>query len=106
MQIYNRWQSFEFMQGWGKFGQLEWSTPKGFREKYGSQATNIDERAIVMMLGAYYEGVGVLVERGLIDVTLVDDLLWAGLKDFWERMEPSLRETRQRESNQRFYDHM
>jgi len=36
----------------------------------------------------YFEGIGVLLRRKLIDIGLVDDLLTAPIKVTWEKMKP------------------
>jgi hypothetical protein len=85
---------------------MELGTPEEVREKYGPHTKHIEDRAIMMMLGAYYEGVGVLVQRGLIDITLIDDLLWAGIRDYWERASSYIQEQRKLMDTQRMYDHI
>jgi len=43
----------------------------------------------------FYEGVGVLVEEGLIDINLVDKLLRNNILGNWESLEPLIHEMRQ-----------
>jgi len=45
----------------------------------------------------FYEGIGVLVEMGLIDIKLVDSLLRNTTLVFWERMKPFYMYARERQ---------
>lgn len=58
-----------------------------FLEKYGLE-TNPEAYAMRGSFGAYFEGMGVLVKRGLIDVTIADDLISGVIMRFWEKFGP------------------
>jgi hypothetical protein len=47
-------------------------------------------------VNAYLEGIGVLVKRGLIEPSLVDDLMSSIVVGYWEKYRPYLLETRVR----------
>lgn len=42
----------------------------------------------ISSLGTYFEGIGVLVKRNLVDPSMVDDLMSGRFIDFWEAMGP------------------
>jgi hypothetical protein len=84
MQIYNRFQSPEFQLNDYLFTQWEWKDFDDFEEKYG----DAESYSKHMSAGCYYEGIGVLVQRGLIDVEIVDDLLSGYIIRFWEKFKP------------------
>ena len=44
--------------------------------------------------GLFLEGVGVLLHRKLIDISLVDDLLSGPIKMVWEKMKPIIEDAR------------
>ena len=46
--------------------------------------------------GTFLEAIGVLVNRGMIDVTLVDDLMSGSILKWWEKFEPVQLEIRER----------
>jgi hypothetical protein len=99
MQIYRQRYSPEFVRSWIRFGQLGWPLkPATFLPdgKYGPLTTDIDARASVMILGAYYEDIGLLLEQGLVDVDLLYNLLYTGLRDYWGRMSPTIQVWRSR----------
>lgn len=77
----------EFLFDW------EWNDYEDYSEKYLS---NVESRALRSSLGKYWEGIGVLVKRNLIDPTLVDDLMSSALLMYWEKYEPVAREYRRR----------
>jgi len=57
-----------------------------------------DEEALPKLysIGAFFEGVGVLVKRKLISMDLVDDLFSTAIKQCWERMAFVVKEARTR----------
>ena len=74
MQIYNRWNSRDFLKAYGlirykyTFNNLdEWMS------KYGP---DVDPEAYAnqMTINTFFEGLGVIVKKGLIDISLVEDL--------------------------------
>ena len=52
----------------------EWDDYEDFMSKYGPD-TNLESWSKLISVGQYFEDIGVLVKRGLIDPALVDDLL-------------------------------
>jgi hypothetical protein len=54
----------------------EWDDYEDFMSKYGPD-TNLESWSKLISVGQYFEDIGVLVKRGLIDPDLVDDLLRA-----------------------------
>jgi hypothetical protein len=85
----------------------EWDDFEDWQQKYGSR-TNLQEFVNTFVRQAtFYEGVGVLVEEGLIDINLVDTLLHNTIKLWWERMKPIYVELRKRTTDitEGFYPH-
>ena len=64
-----------------------WDNPEDFDEKYGRR-NNYDEFHKYMLVYSVYEGLGVLVYRGLIDVTMIEELMRSYVVSFWEKMAP------------------
>lgn len=50
---------------------------------------------------SFFEGVGVLVKRGLVDVSLIEDLLLIHTLTTWEKVEPIIQELRKLYGDQR-----
>jgi hypothetical protein len=88
MQIYNRFNTREFVEQMN-YLRFKWSIPQleDWSEFFTSEEYQEDFN-IVASTVYFFEGVGVLVSKGLIDVELVDDLMSGPLTHIWERMLP------------------
>jgi hypothetical protein len=105
MQLYSKWTSPEFRVGLLKMYQhWSWSDFPEFQARYGAKENAEDFVAGVVVPASFYEGIGVLVERGVIDVTLVNRLLSRNILLFWERLGQSFKdiEKNNNEMNNRF----
>jgi hypothetical protein len=51
-----------------------------YREKFG--LTDVNE------IGWFFEGVGVLLHKKLVDISVVDDLFSSPIKISWEKLKP------------------
>ena len=86
MELYNTWRAPEFRRNWYMIRHIwEWEDFDDFWEKYGPSDAELS--AIRSSVLAFFEGIGVLVKRGLIDMNLVVDLLYTGIKETWEKYE-------------------
>jgi hypothetical protein len=88
MQIYNRFNTREFVEQL-YYLRFRWTPPQP--EEVRAFMTSDEYREdfhIVTSTVYYFEGIGVLVSKGLIDVELVDDLMSGPLTHIWERMLP------------------
>jgi hypothetical protein len=52
---------------------------------------------------AFFEGIGVLVKRGLIDLKLVNDLMASTISDSWESMKPIIERIRKQRDDVSYY---
>jgi hypothetical protein len=95
MQLYTSFTSYEFKMKWNEIMNVwEWKDFEDFNSKYG--LSNPAEFSKFDLVGTFFEGVGVLVKRGLFDVTLVDDLMSGHIVSGWERFEPIIIEYREK----------
>jgi len=96
MQIYDRFNDKEFQKQWAEIMYIfAWGDYDDWAKKY-SPFENLDAFASRISIGSYFEGIGVLVKRRLIDPTLVGDLLSSHLILYWEKYGPLLKEARKR----------
>lgn len=93
MQIHSQWNSTDFGLKYEKFMHMEWNDYEDFINKYMSK---IDEANTIRSVTRFFEGIGVLVHRGLLDATLVDDLISGEIVAFWEKICPTIMEYRKR----------
>jgi hypothetical protein len=56
------------------------------------------------LLSTYFEGLGVLVKKGLIDIDLVEDLFSKRIEWFWETFTPFMQLSRNRQNDVTLYD--
>ena len=92
-QMYNSFTSLEFKTVWNDVMYIwEWEDLSDFTAKYGS---GTDEFPKMDLVGTFFEGVGVMVKRGLIDVSLVDDLMSGHVVSAWERFSPLIHSWRE-----------
>ena len=87
MQIYNRFNEVELTSKYDEILlKTEWKDYE-------------NERSIIGSLAAFFEGIGVLVEQDLVDIRLVSRLISTNVIYFWEKVEPVIKEFRERTEN-------
>jgi hypothetical protein len=80
IRLYTTFASKEMRQTWEKITTREHMDFNTYREKFGLSELN--------EIGWFFEGVGVLLHRKLIDIAVVDDLFSSPIKISWEKMKP------------------
>lgn len=88
MQVYDRWNSSEFIKFWFEFKEAD------FEEYELGKDRELD--IAIRAIGRFLEGIGVLLKRDLIDVALVDDLISGNIVEFWEKSEELVNDLRTR----------
>ena len=76
----------------------------GYRNMKNNRETNYELLLSWFTVGMFFEGVGVLLKRNLIDIAMIDDLLGHSIKVTWEKMGPIEIETRERWNAPRVFD--
>ena len=93
-QIHDYYTSEEYKgQAIELYFRWQWKDLEEFTAKYGPE-TNPEAYKLYSSVVSFYEGVGVLVKRGLIDKTLVDDLMSSSITRIWEKIAPLVAEQR------------
>ena len=80
IRLYTNFGSKEMRQTWEKVTSREPMDFDTYQEKFGLSDVN--------EIGWFFEGVGVLLHKKLIDIALVDDLFSSPIKISWERLKP------------------
>ena len=95
MQLYNRFTSIEFYKNWIEHLIVqEWDGYEDYMEKYGPN-NDLDAYSKANSMGAFFDGIGVLVRRNLIDHKLVFDLYSpAVIMTTWNKYEEFLKTVR------------
>ena len=84
MQIFTHQYDIDQRRSLHLLNTLEYEDYDDYISKYGPD-NNPDAYFRIGSLGTYFEGVGVLVKRKLVDPTIVDDLMSGRIIDFWEK---------------------
>ena len=58
-----------------------------WREKY-SVKVNPDVFLSYGLVETFFEGIGVLFQRGLLDISMIDDFMSSDLEAYWLKMKP------------------
>ena len=95
MQIYDHFNKPEFFDSFTDFLTWKWKDYDDFLAKYGRKA-NPKAWYSLGSVGAFFEGIGVLVHRKLLDVGLVSQLMSRHIIMFWKKMQPITKEMRRR----------
>ena len=104
VQLWNKFNSPEFFKRYYDFLNREWDDYDDWVEKYGKhRVTDIGKFSEAVSLGTYFEGVGVLLKNGYIDIEPVVDLLGTTILGYWGKMGPLMKEFRVRNNNPRAY---
>jgi hypothetical protein len=85
MRLYATFGSTEFQNAYQKWQSLEFKDFEDFLKRWQSDS---EVRSTVYSVGTFFEGIGVLLHRKLIDIDLVDDLLTVPTIETWKRYEP------------------
>jgi len=80
VRLYSTFGSKELQEAWEKIKTRECEDFSAYMKEYGLLEVN--------QVGWFFEGVGVLLCRELIDIGLVDDLFSSPVKRAWERLKP------------------
>jgi hypothetical protein len=107
MQIYSRWNSRESVRAYGLIRyKYQWNGLDDFLTKYGADV-NPEAYSDFMLLGTFFEGLGVLVKQGLVDLNLVKDLLSHRIIWYFENvLGPMLTDIREVTQDPTQYDHV
>jgi hypothetical protein len=80
MHIYSNWYRKDFWENWDKTMEFDYIDFDDAISKLSPEA-----RRSIRSIFAFFEGMGVLVKRGLIEASLIDDLMSAMVVSFWEK---------------------
>jgi len=98
MRLYTTFDSLEFQRA---FHTVYWAD---FHDYDSAIAITGGERQLWTYLLSFYDQVGVLLRRRLIEFEMVDDLLGNSSRQLWEKVAPMIGEARER-YDPRLYEH-
>jgi hypothetical protein len=89
MQLYNQFSSKDFQEMVHDIKQFEFKDYADLIEKYGPE-TNPEAYVKYYSVMSFYEGIGVLIRRNLINPVLVDDMMSGPILETWGKFGPSI----------------
>ncbi len=101
IRLYSTFGSKELQEAWEKVDTRKYEGFNAYVQKHGCLEVN--------EVGWFFEGIGVLLRRKLIDIDLVDDLFSSPVKLAWEKLKPiaeGQREQKQRPQIWEWFEHV
>lgn len=93
LRLYTFSTNREWLEAWQRLNQTEMTDWASYSKKYGTVDFNI------MM--SSFNALGLLLQKGLIDTGLVDEVLPNQVPDMWEKMKPLIESARKQSENPR-----
>lgn len=71
---------------------------------YKMYSQDFEKRAAWLSVAAYFEGIGVLVHKGLIDISLIEDILSTPTITAWEKLEKLIKSERKSRNRPKIWE--
>ena len=84
----------ELQQAYRRIMSLEFTDAEDFVKRYGNILTLKPEQEAFMSAVNYFDALGVLVKRGLVDADLIYECWTGDIANFWEKVTPLVERTR------------
>jgi len=86
MRLYSTWQSKEFSEATLKVWNLEFKDYNDFVKKYGPWYSETEVYIAFRMVCNFFDGIGILLIRRLVDIEIVASLFTKSVKTTWEKV--------------------
>jgi len=96
MRLYSTRTTIEFQEAWKKVMARKFKDYHDFEKWY--------DWTDFIVVGIFFEGVGILLHRKLIDISLVDDLFSYIIKVTWEKIKQVVEEVRKSNNAPQIYE--
>jgi len=88
IRLYSTYGSNEFREALIKVMNLQFKDYEDYVKKYGPWFSDQPAHKAMAMVGMFFEGIGVLLYKKLIDVSLTYDLFSTPTRLCWEKLKP------------------
>jgi hypothetical protein len=95
MQIHSKWSDIAYKTEARKLLHWEFTDVDDYLEIY-TGPDNLEYEGSITAINTYLEGVAVLMDRKLIDASMVDELMSGYVIQYWEKFRPKMIELRKR----------
>ena len=99
MGIYNQMNQPDFIDAWMAVMKMEWSN----WEEYMQICNDPELNRNLLVVGMFYEGLGVLVKNNLVPMKLFAETITGFTRMWWEKFIPILEEGRREFDSPRWY---
>ena len=96
MRVYSALSTKELEEAWYKVLNLEFKDYNDFLKKYGDIMSETSVNVAFSIIAYFFDGIGVLLHKKLVDIDLVDDLMSESIIVTWEKMKPIVEGYRKR----------
>jgi hypothetical protein len=105
MSLYNRLSDKNFNQDWMDAVSLTINSQEEYMHLFYDTEKRTEIGSAVNALFAYFEGIGVLIKRGLVDISLVDDLMSSYILMTWNKYGPFIKEQQESANRPELWEH-
>jgi len=105
MRLYSTYGSNEFREALIKVMNLQFEDFEDYVKKYGPWFSDKPAHKAMAMVGMFFEGIGVLLYKKLIDTSLTYDLFCTPIRLCWEKMKPVLLGLRRQYNDRTIFEH-
>jgi len=88
VKLYSAFTSDDFMVALFKITNLEFKDYRDFVNKYGSILLETPVNVAMFKVACYYDEIGTLLHRGLIDAELVSEFMTLSTISLWNKLKP------------------
>jgi len=103
MPLFETYRNKEFRRQVREIQDQKWEDHNDFMEKYGP-VNNPDAFSSRVAVSSYFDGIGVLLKKNLLDINMVNDLIGNSIISVWEKIGTMLIKTRERTQNPFIYN--
>lgn len=93
LQLHEAKYDHEGLEAFFKLQNRDWDDFEDYMEKYGPY-THPEETAMYESQVSYMEGLGILVQEGMVDINIVDKLTGRRILQTWQKFEQIIKEVR------------
>ena len=102
IRLSSEFKSREFLEAFVDTFEVEFKDYDDFVKKFGRPISKSQVPMSFMMMGNFFEEIGILFRNGLIDASLVSQLF--PISEMWEKMKPVLEGMRREYHDPRLYE--
>ena len=105
MRLYSTYGSNEFREALIKVMNLQFNDYEDYVKKHGPWFSDEPAHKAMAMVAVYFEGIGILLHKKLIDISLTYDLFNTPVRLCWEKFKPVAEGLRKQFNDSTIFEH-